>query len=252
MKWSPSVRVLADRVVNTSAGRAFLRGVLSLYQHRLLSPRAASRVRLDILRSAARGRAGRINPAPKVDKLHLGCGKRIVSGWLNVDLCSGDAQVDLACGSLPWNDEAFSVIVSQHVIEHLDLKSELIPLFRELYRVSRTGGLIWLSCPDLATACNSYGTSKGQELLDDRERRKAAGVNLGMDGIPPQHFINKIFHQGGEHMNLIDEELLAWALKRCGFVNCRRTKEAELLIEYPEFPARGDDIHSLYMTARKP
>jgi len=146
----------------------------------------------------------------------------------------------------------FSAAVSQHVIEHLELRGELLPLLHELYRVLRPGGELWLTCPDLAKTCNSYATCKAKDLLEDRERRKSEDAELGMDGVPSQHFINLIFQQGGEHKNLFDEELLAWALSRAGFADCRRTNESELLNRYPEFPVRGDDFHSLYMRARKP
>lgn len=168
-----------------------------------------------------------------------------------MDLEEGDAKVDLACGRLPWKDGAFSVVISQHVIEHLELTEELLPLLTEIIRVMRSGGEVWVSCPDLAKACSSYESSKGKELLEDREMRKATGVDLGMAGIPTQHFINKLFHQGGQHLNLFDEELLSWALSRAGFVECRRTSEQELLARFPDFPPRGDDFQSLYLVARK-
>src|SRR5687768_16380409 len=62
-----------------------------------------------------------------IDRLHLGCGRRRVEGWLNVDLSGSDLDIDLA-SKLPWRDQQFSVVVSQQVIEHLELHRELIPL----------------------------------------------------------------------------------------------------------------------------
>jgi predicted SAM-dependent methyltransferase len=239
-------------IVNSVVGRGFLNLVVTAYQYRLLSHRTVQAVRFDVCRSAARSRSKKLPKRPAADKLHVGCGARLVPGWLNVDVADADACIDLGCGKLPWSDGVFAVALSQHVIEHLELKSELLPLLHELCRVLRSGGELWLSCPDLEKACRSYEVSRGRELLDDRERRKAEHVDLGLAGIPSQHFINVLFQQDGEHKNLFDEELLCWALGKSGFVDCRRTIESELLSRFPEFPARGDDIQSLYVVAKRP
>ena len=61
-----------------------------------------------------------------------------------------------------------SVIVSQHVIEHLELIDELLPLFSELKRVLRLGGQIWLSCPDMEKICRLYVDGRTRELVEDR------------------------------------------------------------------------------------
>src|SRR5262245_35251827 len=53
-------------------------------------------------------------------RIHLGCGARIVSGWINVDGTSGegvDLQWDLRYG-LPFSDGSAQMIYSEHVLEH--------------------------------------------------------------------------------------------------------------------------------------
>ncbi|HUP59834.1 MAG TPA: methyltransferase domain-containing protein [Thermoanaerobaculia bacterium] len=188
----------------------------------------------------------RVTPAS--DLLHLGAGRRRVPGWLNVDVWSSDYDVDVACGRLPWRDASFRAIVSQHVIEHLELEEELIPLLRELRRVIRPAGELWLSCPDLEKVCRGYVEDKSAALHDDRRRRMP---DQGMrDGMPSQHFVNWLFHQGGEHRNLYDLELLSWALGEAGFASRERVDEKALLSRFPEFPIRNDDFQSLYVLAR--
>jgi hypothetical protein len=137
--------------------------------------------------------------------------------------------------------------VSQQVIEHLDLTTELVPLFRELRRVCRPGAEIWLSCPDLAKACRAYLEDKGAALLADRDAR--ASVDSGIGGAPSQHFINLLFQQFGEHKNLLDFELLEWLCRTTGFGACRRVAEKDLLARFPEFPPRHDDFPSIYIRA---
>ena len=68
--------------------------------------------------------------------------------------------------------------------------------------------------------------------------------------VPPSQIVNELFHQAGEHVNLFDEELLTWTLARAGFGHVERTTEAELLRRFPGFPARHDELCSIYVLAR--
>ena len=220
--------------------------------HQVFSHRTLRLMMLDLMRWGARLRhpiGRRVRPASR--KLHLGCGARRVPGWLNVDLVKSDYDVDLAAGLLPWPTGAFDVVVSQQVIEHLDLAQELLPLFRELRRVLRPGGQLWLSSPDMEKACRSYLEHRMRDLLGDHLARYPEEEDL-LGRTPPQHFLNHLFHQGGDHQNLFDLELLGWALEGTGFVNITGGHEGELLDQFPEFPPRDDDAHSLYVRARVP
>jgi predicted SAM-dependent methyltransferase len=172
-----------------------------------------------------------------------------VPGWLNVDVARSQYDVDLACGRLPWSSDSFDTVVSQHVIEHLELRSELLPLLREVHRVLRPGGELWLSCPDMEKACRSYLENGMADLVADRLSR---WPEYALHGAPPSHFLNDLFHQSGEHRNLFDFALLEWALKETGFVGVERAEEAALLARYSDFPARGDDLQSLYVRAVSP
>ena len=110
-------------------------------------------------------------PWSKIWKLHLDCGSRRFEKWVNVDVIRSDLNLDLSQGKLPWKDDCYNTIVSQHVIEHLELYSELIPLFRELHRVLMPGGKMWLSCPDMEAVCAGYQSDKGTKLLASVQRR---------------------------------------------------------------------------------
>ncbi len=179
--------------------------------------------------------------------LHLGCGKRIVPGWLNVDVVGGEQLVDLGCGALPWPDGVFEAIVSQHVIEHLELFDEVIPLLRDLRRVAKPGAELWLSCPDLEKTCRSYMEYRGADMLEDFITRFPS---LAAWRPIPSHMINALFHQDGEHKNLFDYDLLCWSCRQVGWRDCVRVDEAQLLSRFPEFPPRNDDYHSIYICAK--
>jgi predicted SAM-dependent methyltransferase len=238
----------AERLLNSRPGAAALDAMKAVTQYRVYSYRTANMMAFDILRLRARiehppGRRSRASQ----DRLHFGCGRRRVAGWLNVDVAGSEFDIDLACGALPWIDAQFRAIVSQHTIEHLELESELLPLLVELRRVAAPNCEIWLTCPDMERVCAEYGSSRGKALIDDRLSRPHA--DLGMADVPSQHMINAAFQQSGEHRNLLDFELLAWALGRAGFADCVRMDEARFLARFPEFPVRGDDPFTLYVQA---
>jgi predicted SAM-dependent methyltransferase len=192
---------------------------------------------------------GKQNTVPSERRLHLGCGSRRVPGWLNVDLAGSDYDLDLSAGFLPWVDEGFESALSQHVIEHLDLRYELIPLLEEVHRTLEPGGDVWLSTPDMDKVCASQVEDKMQSLVEDRKSR-VPSFDLGR--VPSSHFANVLFHQWGEHKNLFDFDLLRWTLEYVGFTQVERTHEAALLERFPGFPPRHDDRQSLYVRAVRP
>jgi predicted SAM-dependent methyltransferase len=211
------------------------------------SERTKMLVSFDFLRARARRRMpGRVVPA--VERLHVGCGARRVPGFLNVDVAGSELDIDLASGELPFADSTFNAVVSQHVIEHLDLHGELLPLLRDIHRVMKPAGEIWLSCPDMNTVCRLYVDGRAQALVDDR---RARWPSYSLNGTPAQHFVNDLFHQHGEHQNLFDFELVSWALRATGFRNVEQKTERDLLSRFPDFPVRNDDLQTLLVCATK-
>lgn len=171
-----------------------------------------------------------------------------MEGWLNCDIADSDFNVDLAASPLPFSDQSFSYVVAQHLIEHLEYDPTLLELLKELHRILRPGGCIWLSCPDLEAVCNAYARDKGYEIDEGRKRH---WPHANAEGFPVQHRINFLFHQWGEHRNLLDFEMIDWALRYAGFAEVRRTSEREFLELHPEFPARENESTSLIVRATR-
>lgn len=184
---------------------------------------------------------------PQSDKIHLGCGNRRVKGWLNVDLRgSGDFSLDLAAGYLPWQDNSFNAAVSQHLVEHLKLEDELIPLLKELHRTLKPGGEVWISTPDVEKIVHSYIDHRMEDLVEDRKTRFP---DFTLGDMPSSHMINELFHQHGQHVNLFDFPLLKWTLEQCGYRNVCQVSEEDLLERFSEFPSRNDEAQTLYVSA---
>lgn len=241
------IKALLSAAVHTRFGYWAICAFIGATRFRVFSPRTAMLMRFDALRLKARLKGNRSNVTPTESRLHFGCGEIKVKGWLNVDVANSDFDLDLAIGKLPWVNSSFSAIVGEHIVEHLELESELLPLLREFRRVSRSGAEIWLSCPDMEKICREYLRDKGVGLLAHIKQKRP--LMKFVDGCPPQHIVNKLFHQGGEHKNLYDFEIVQWALNEAGFGECQQVRERELLARFPEIPPRGDDEHSLYVCA---
>lgn len=211
-------------------------------------------LRWDFLRFLARRRTSKMyrKYLSKCDilpsKLHFGCGDRKIRGWLNCDVQNSDLDIDLASGDLPFKEESFNFIVSQHCIEHLWLIEELQPLINNMFKCLKSGGEIWLSCPDIRKICIDYLETNGEGLINDRKSRFP---EYSTNGYPSSYVINDLFHQGGGHKNLFDFDLLKSLLNKAGFQDCNQVNENQFLETFPDFLKRNDDFQSLYVMAKK-
>ena len=84
-------------------------------------------------------------------KLHLGSGKDLRAGWINVDLLDG-ADVKANLTKLPFDNEMASEVLLIHVLEHLSFDDERLAL-DEIYRVLQYGGRLSFEVPDLLWIC---------------------------------------------------------------------------------------------------
>ncbi len=84
-------------------------------------------------------------------RLNLGCGADILDGYVNVDLVrldGVDVVHDMNVQPWPFEENSFDEIVANHVLEHLD---DVIGALREIWRVSKPGGIIKIRTPYFAS-----------------------------------------------------------------------------------------------------
>jgi len=117
------------------------------------------------------------------DRIHYGCGKNIISDWINVDgfdpASYPDGTIDAEIAKQiypvdltsrhPFADNSFKFGYSEDFLEHLDQAESLIFL-SECYRTFAKGGVLRLSFPDLRNVLKRHylssdyaGSSKGRE-----------------------------------------------------------------------------------------
>ncbi len=89
-------------------------------------------------------------------KLHLGCGPVYKEGWLNADKFDSRADIYLnGYKKMPFKDNTFKYIYSEHTLEHLKIAK--VPFFLgECLRVLQPGGIFRVTVPDLKLLATKY------------------------------------------------------------------------------------------------
>ncbi len=93
-------------------------------------------------------------------KLNLGCGDKILDGFINVDVANERAgkQPDVICDVRnldKFSDNYADEILAVHVIEHF-WRWEVIEILKEWVRVLKPNGKLILECPNLKSACEEF------------------------------------------------------------------------------------------------
>jgi len=96
-------------------------------------------------------------------KLHLGCGKRYIKGFINIDAYDTDlADLTSDVRNLPMEHDTVDLIYASHVLEHLDT-SGMWEAILEWNRVLKKDGVVRISVPNFEAVVDQY--RKGVSLL---------------------------------------------------------------------------------------
>ena len=85
----------------------------------------------------------------KLNKLNLGCGRKLLNGYINVDKAgSPNIKHDLEEFPWPWENDSVEEILLDHVLEHLGKDTNIyLAIMKEMYRVCRAGAKIRIIVP---------------------------------------------------------------------------------------------------------
>lgn len=136
-------------------------------------------------------------------KLHIGCGKVYLHGWVNVDLFSNTAA-DLCCDitRLPFPSEHFDTVYASHVLEHVH-RHMVIATLQHWRDVLKLGGTLRLAVPDFEAVCEQYQQNGN---LDELMGLLYGGQNYSRN----------------YHTVIFDESTLTAALRKVGFRHINR------------------------------
>jgi predicted SAM-dependent methyltransferase len=153
--------------------------------------------------------------APGDKKLHLGCGRNCIDGWLNTDLEPSRPTVASlnATARYPLPDAAFDYVFSEHMIEHI-VYSDAQIMLRECYRVLKPGGRIRISTPNLQFLLDLFKPQKSQLQKDYIRWAAEAGHSPANEA----HIFNRFVRAWG-HFFIYDEKTLRETLEEAGFQN---------------------------------
>lgn len=177
---------------------------------------------------------------PERPKLHVGCGRERLEGWVNIDiepLPTVDVVADASSG-LDFSD--CEAVYAEHFLEHLPL-DRAVEFLLQSHRALEPAGLMRLSTPNLDWV---WQTHYNLQALPELKQEMAIQINRAF--------------RGWEHQFLWNREFLGEVLETCGFVDltwCKyRESQHELFRGIERHPTSEDTDelpHVLIVEARK-
>lgn len=170
----------------------------------------------------------------KVRKLQLGSGTNRYDGWFNTDLYprGGNAYLDVT-SPLPFKDNTFDYIYSEHMIEHISFQ-DAEQLLRESYRILRRGGKLRIATPDLSHYVSLFGENKSPQQNEYIDWMHSNWINKAGIKYKNESFIlNLAMHSWG-HLFIFDFNTLNSVLSDIGFgeikqFECQKSDDENLV-----------------------
>lgn len=107
---------------------------------------------------------------PASNKLQIGGGKRYLKGFVNLDLFKpADIIWDCRYG-LPFPDNKFKLVFSEHFLEHIDFPISVKFVLREMHRVLKPNGELLIGVPDGGKVIEAY-CKKDKKFMNMLQRR---------------------------------------------------------------------------------
>lgn len=159
--------------------------------------------------------------------LNIGCGKKHLSGFVNMDIEQPyDKKLDARKG-LPYPDQTVDGVYSEHFFEHLT-QAEGLGFLRESRRVLKPGGVVRVAMPDLDAFVRRY---ESEDWRGDGDMFK-----LGFDWVANRcEMLNLGMREWG-HKHLYNEEELVRVAQMAGLEPTKRCEHGKS--DTPEFVGR--------------
>lgn len=154
------------------------------------------------------------------NKLHLGCGKRYLEGYIHVDVDKYD-HIDYVSNINKLNmfpNEFATLIYASHCIEYFD-RVEIIEVLKEWKRVLLPGGILRVAVPDFEALIKVYGI--GNDL------KNVLGPLYGRWSIGENKFIY--------HKTVYDLNSLTTLLEDAGFIQIQKWNWREVFKNHKNF-----------------
>jgi len=183
-------------------------------------------------------------------KIQIGGGKRLLDGFLNIDIVPpADIIVDIREG-LPLKPDFADLIFSEHFLEHINYPISVKKFIKDCHRVLKKNGKIIIGVPDSELIIENYVKRNNDfwKLMIDKwysKRNYLKHFNTYID-LVNYHFRDQDDHSKyNPHYWAYDFEKLESLLAKAGFVNINQWKFDKSIAN----PKRK--FGSIYITATK-
>jgi SAM-dependent methyltransferase len=194
-------------------------------------------------------------------KLHLGCGRAHIPGWINVDVFPAPLAMNMLWRT-PFAAGSARYVFASHVLEHLFYPLDVRAFLAEVLRVLAPGGVVRVVVPDIERCIEAYTGHDRAFFASRRETwswwpEKATRLEdflaYAGAGAEPAYLFES--HKYG-----YDLETLTKVLSEAGFVAIERSAHMgspHEALRVDEFSAvasakYGERHYSLFVEARKP
>jgi len=211
-------------------------------------------------------------------KLNLGSGRRIIPGWINIDIhplipisripganwllfklgLIGESAYrmryprntlwhDIRKG-LPFDDNVADYMYASHFFEHVK-EDEAEKILAECFRVLRPGGVLRIVVPDLEILARKYVEKNKEFFKKIKPDRDLTGAFLDLLNFYPSTLSRRII-SGQHHLWMHDYSSMSALLTKVGFSKIERKSFRETKI--PDVPSVEVEIpFNLYVEAQK-
>lgn len=166
-------------------------------------------------------------------KLHIGCGKHILAGWLNTDSYLQDPSLPVclldASKRFPFADGTFAYVFSEHMIEHVSYPAGR-HMLSECLRVLEPGGVLRVSTPDLDFLLDLRRPDKSPLQREYIQWAAETSTPNVPDPTNEVFLINNFVRDWG-HTFIYDERTLRQSLQLAGFGQLRKCELQESPVE---------------------
>ena len=188
----------------------------------------------------------------KTAGLQIGCGTHRIEEWTNFDIFPGYADiVGDAREGLPFPDDTFDNVFSEHMMEHVDYPHSVTTVLGEMNRVLAPGGKLIVGVPDSEPVIRAYaeGDTEFMEKLKEEWYGRRPNLDAYDQPIDMVHLVGADEFDSPKyapHFWSYDHAKMTSLLEKAGFSDIKPW-------EFDESMANPDRAwNSVYLEAIKP